>query len=102
MSRLVLVAQATREAPPAPIRETCIAPTWLPVCCVCGLIRDETDSSPDRKRWVTQQTYRQTHGVNPAEVPLTHTYCLTCFTKARETVTQYFREKGDTQGGRGS
>jgi hypothetical protein len=76
------------------MRETFIAPTLLPVCCVCGLIRDETGSSPDRERWVTPRTYRETHGVNPADVPLTHTYCLKCFTKAQVTVTQYFREIG--------
>ena len=94
MPLVALVAQTTREAPPAPMRETFIAPTLLPVCCVCALIRDETGSSSDRERWVTQRTYRQTHGVNPADFPLTHTYCLKCFTKAQETVTQYFREIG--------
>ena len=89
-----LFAQTTRKAPSAPMRETFIAPTILPVCCVCGLIRDETGSSPDRERWVTPRTYRTTHGVNPAEFPLTHTYCPTCFTKAQETTRQYFREIG--------
>jgi hypothetical protein len=87
-----LVAPTTRTAPSAPMRETFIAPTLLPVCCVCGLIRDETGSSPDRERWVTQRMYRKTHGVNPADFPLTHTYCLKCFTKVQDTVTQYFRE----------
>ena len=55
-----LVAQTTREAFSPPMRETFIAPTLLPICCVCGLIRNETGSSPDRERWVTPQTYRQT------------------------------------------
>ena len=89
-----LFAQTTREAPSAPMRETFIAPKMLPVCCVCRLIRDETGSSPDRERWVTPRTYRTTHGINPADCPLTHTYCLTCFTKAQETTRQYFREIG--------
>ena len=40
-----VVAQTTREAPSALMRETFIAPKMLPVCCVCELIRDETASS---------------------------------------------------------
>ena len=94
MSVVELVAQTTREVPSALRREAFIAPTLLPVCCVCGLIRDETRSSPHRERWVTPRTYRQTHGVNPDDFPLTHTYCLKCFTKTQETVKQYFREIG--------
>ena len=92
MSLEKLFAQTTREASSAPKIETFIAPTLLPVCCVCGLIRDGTGFSPGLDRWVTQRTYRETHGVNPTE--LTHTYCPECFTKVRETVTQYFRQIG--------
>jgi hypothetical protein len=89
-----LSAPTTREASSALMRQAFIAPMLLPVCCVCGLIRDETGSSPDRERWVTPRTYRTTHGVNPADFPLTHTYCLKCFTKAQETTRQYFRDIG--------
>ena len=84
-----LIAQTTREALSPPMRETCLAPTLLPVCRVSGLIRDETGSSPDRERWVTPQTYRQTHGVHPVELALTHTYCLTYFTKVLGRVRQH-------------
>ena len=94
MALETLCAQTTCEAPSALMREPYSAPTLLPVCCVCKRIRDETGSSPDRERWVTQRAYRTTYGVNPAELPLTHTYCSTCFTKAQETVRQYFREIG--------
>ena len=94
MTLETLVAQITRKAPSAPMRETFIAPKMLPVCCVCGLIRDETGSSPDRERWVTPRTYRMAHGVNPTEIALTHTYCPTCFRKTQATVMQYFREIG--------
>ena len=86
--------QTTREAPSAPMRETFIAPTLLPVCCVCGLIRDETGYRPHHERWVAQRTYRKTHGMNPTKLALTHTYCPTCFTKVQGTVRQYFREIG--------
>ena len=66
-----LFAQITLEAPSASKREMVL----LPVCCVCRLIRDETRSSPHRAHWVTKRMYRKTHGVNPADFPLTHTYC---------------------------
>jgi hypothetical protein len=83
MSYEELSPQTTREAPSAPkrIRETFIAPTLLPVCCGCRLIRDDTRFSPGRELWVSQQTYRENHGVNPTELALTHTYCPKCFTK---------------------
>jgi hypothetical protein len=86
------VAQTTREAPSAPMREAFIAPKMLPVCCVCSLIRDESRSSLHRERWVTPRTYRTTHGVNPVELPLTHTYCPECFTQFMGTVSQYLRK----------
>jgi hypothetical protein len=89
-----LFGRTTRKAPSAPMRETFIALTLLPVCCVCGLIRDGTGFSPGLDRWVAQRTYRETHGVNPTELALTHTYCPTCFTKVQETMRQYFREIG--------
>ena len=94
MSLQKTIMQTTREAFSAPMRETFIAPTLLPVCCVCKLVRDETRFSPGREHWVTQRTYRKTHGVNPASFPLTHTYCPTCFTKVQKTVRQHSREIG--------
>lgn len=77
-----LIAQTTREAPSAPMRETFIKkPKMLPICCVCELIRDETGFPPDRERWVTSRTYRITHGVNPTEIAHTHTYLSWVFQK---------------------
>jgi hypothetical protein len=87
-----LVAQTTREAPNAPMRESVIAPTLLHVCCLCSKVRDETGSSSDHEHWVTPRTYRQTHGVKLANFPLTHTFCPPCFTKFMETLSQYHRE----------
>jgi hypothetical protein len=91
-----LVAQTTREAPNAPMREPVIAPTLLPVCCLCSKIREETGLSPDREHWVTPRTYRQTHGVQLANFPLTHTFCPPCFTKFMDTLRQYRREIGSS------
>ncbi len=97
MSLEALVAQITREAPSASMRERFVAPTLLPVCCICGLIRDETGSPSGLMCWVTQGAYRKTHGVNPADFPLTHTYCPECFTKIKNTVRQYFRTIGTSR-----
>lgn len=82
------------EAIPPPIGETFITPKLLPVCCICGLVRDETGFSTDPQPWVTQRTYRETHAVNPADVPLTHTYCPECLAKIQNVVRQYFPEIG--------
>ena len=84
-----LSVQTTREAPPALMRETFIAPTMLPVYCVCRLIREETESSPDRERSGTPRTYRTAHGVNPAELALTRTSRPTYFTKVLGRVRPY-------------
>lgn len=92
MSSLMSAAQTTPPAPPALRSATLIAPRLLPVCCVCGLIRDETRSSLHHERWVSPWTYRQTHGAHSTQLALTHTYCPECFTKAQETMQQYFRE----------
>ena len=89
-----LFTQITRKAPSVPRRDTYIAPTLLPACCVCGFVQDEAGATPGLERWISQRTYRETHGVNPTELALTHTYCPECFTKVRETVTQYFRQIG--------
>lgn len=88
------VVQRTRKAPSAPLRATGIAPTLLHVCCICGHIREETGAFADREHWVTQRTYRQTHGVKLANFPLTHTYCPKCYTKFMSTLRQYVRERG--------
>jgi hypothetical protein len=87
-----LVAQTTREAPSSPMRKAVIAPKMLLVCCVCGLIRDETGYFLNRERWVTSRTYRTTHGVNLDDFPLTHTYCPACFTRIMGRVRQYPRK----------
>ena len=92
MARGNLFAQTTREAPSAPMGETVIAPTLLPVCCVCRLVRDKTVYSPDRERWVTPRTYRKTHGANPDDFSLTHTYCPKCFAQIMGTVSRYLRK----------
>lgn len=94
MSQIETIMQTTRETFSALMRETFIPPTLLPVCCICGLIRDDTRLSPDRELWVTQRTYHKTHGVNPAELALTHSYCPNCLTKVQDSTQQDFRDIG--------
>jgi hypothetical protein len=71
MAMKEIAMQRIREAPSAPGRDTFIPPTFLPICCACGLIRDDTRFSPGRELWITQQTYRT---VNPSDLALSHTY----------------------------
>jgi hypothetical protein len=75
-------AQITHDARSASRKDTPL----LPVCCLCKLIRDEIGASPDRERWISQRTYRKTHGINPANCLQTHTYCPGCFTQVMETI----------------
>ena len=51
----------------------------LPICCVCGLIKEETGSVTES--WVTKQVFRQTHGIDHSSYRLTHTYCPGCYTQ---------------------
>ncbi len=92
MANETLFAQITHETPSASRRETPL----LPVCCICGFIRDEIKAAPDSERWVTQRTFRNTHDVDPAGCLLTHTYCPECFVQFMGTVSQHFREIGTT------
>lgn len=77
-------AQITHEAPSASKSNESL----LHVCCICGLLRDETGPSLDQERWVTPRTYRKIHGVHPTDCLLTHTYCPACFTQVMEIVCE--------------
>jgi hypothetical protein len=52
----------------------------VPICCVCGLIREDTGASKSES-WVTKRIFRQTHGIDASAYRLTHTYCPTCYTQ---------------------
>ena len=51
----------------------------IPICCVCGLIREEREPSKVES-WVTKGVFKLTHGSDPSAHRLTHTYCPTCYT----------------------
>lgn len=61
-------------------------PALIPICSLCGLIRDAGGVTRDRERWVTKRTYVEAHGMDLAECHLTHTYCPDCFTDFMERV----------------
>ena len=94
MSRDALSMQYVPQARSASMSNLCLAPQLLPVCCICGFVRDETESRPQHGRWVTPRTYHKMHGKHPSEFALTHTYCPTCVIKIRKTVPQHLREIG--------
>lgn len=63
--------------------------TVLHVCCVCGLVLDDTGPSLDQEQWVTQRTLWMTYGVNPSDCLLTHTYCPVCFTQVMDRIREW-------------
>jgi hypothetical protein len=69
------IAKCTKES-----MATTTQATILPICCVCGLIREE--SRPlHQESWVTKQVFRQNNGRDHSDYRLTHTYCPTCYTQ---------------------
>ena len=65
----------------------------VPVCCVCGLIRDEPGSLPSHMSWVTLGSYRKAHKIESTELLFTHTYCPDCLVQVQERVREHFRSK---------
>ena len=65
----------------------------LPLCCVCGLIRDDRDSGSEHPTWVTLRAYRDTHDIPPSVPLFTHTYCPECFANARDTARRHLRNE---------
>ncbi len=53
--------------------------TFIPVCCVCGLAREEGDlSGTSTESWSEFEEYLTRHGLHGAEYRLTHAYCPVC------------------------
>ncbi len=94
MSAHELSVSTIRDAHSAPGEQPPATVPLLSVCCLCGLVRDKTGPPSDGGQWVTQQIYRQTHGVSPTDFPLTHTYCPECFVKAQDRVRTFLLEIG--------
>lgn len=97
MSREELSMENLPRTPSASMSNFYIAPQLLPVCCICGLVRDETGCRPQHGRWIAPRAYQKIHGGNLADFSLTHTYCPKCLGKVQKTVQQYLREGGTPQ-----
>lgn len=65
----------------------------LPVCCVCGLVRDEVDLHAHRTLWITPKSYRKAHHIQVIDLLLTHTYCPACLRKARIGIKQFLKKQ---------
>ena len=93
-----IVTEPVLQMSPTSHSEASRATRLLPVCCVCGLIRDETGSLPGRRSWVSWRLYRSTHNIRSTELLFTHGYCPTCFLQAQGSMRAFFkeqRERGD-------
>lgn len=54
----------------------------LPICCVCGLIRDDTGVEPGKGEWMKVDKF--VHQKTDAQV--SHSYCPKCHKKAMEDI----------------
>ena len=70
-----------------------MAPLLLPVCCICGLIRDKTASLSSRMSWVTRRSHRRAHNVHSTDLLFTHSYCPDCLLQAQTRMREFFREQ---------
>lgn len=53
--------------------------TFIPVCCVCGLAREDGDPSGDNiESWTEFDEYLTRHGLHETAYRLTHAYCPIC------------------------
>jgi hypothetical protein len=93
MSSEEVVTQPVLQTIPSLRPAAYMAPLLLPVCCVCGLIRDETASLPSRMSWVTPGSYRRTHNVHSTDLLFTYSYCPDSILQAQTRMREFFREQ---------
>src|SRR5688500_14460060 len=54
---------------------------FIPICCVCGLVRDDHRRLSNRSRqesWGNLGSYLDRYGLRDSPYKLTHTYCPEC------------------------
>jgi len=93
MSSDETVTEPVLQTSPSSRPEAYMAPRLLPVCCVCGLIRDETGPLPSHISWVTPGSYRKTHNMRSTDLLFTHSYCPECLLRAQTSMREIFREE---------
>ena len=52
----------------------------LPVCCVCGKVRDDTGAEQGKGAWESLQTFVMEH----SDTSLSHTFCPPCYQEYRQ------------------
>ncbi|MCH7985910.1 MAG: PAS domain S-box protein [Acidobacteria bacterium] len=52
----------------------------LPVCCVCGKVRDDTGTEQGKGAWQSLQTFVMEH----SDTSLSHTFCPPCYQEYRQ------------------
>jgi len=93
MSSEKIVTQPVPQTSLSSRSEAFMAPSLLPVYCVCGLIRDEMGSLPNHISWVTPGSYRTTHPMHSTDLLFTHSYCPECLLQAQISMREIFREE---------
>lgn len=63
------------------------SPRLLPVCCVCGFVRDDTHQD-DQERWLPPTTLRSAVLLSSIALVFTHTYCPDCLEAVRNGMRQ--------------
>ncbi len=71
MDRETPFAQMIHDGRSAPKRER----LFVPICCLCGLVRDESGHSVHGEHWVTRRAFLKTHSVKPGRLPA-HSHLL--------------------------
>jgi hypothetical protein len=74
---------------------------FIPICCVCGLVRDEAGEtgSGDDERWSDLGSYLDRHGLRGSDYRLTHTYCPVCVHRYASIGKSYEEESLSTRPG---
>ncbi len=55
-----------------------INPRFIPICCGCNNVRDDSEHEGGASEWGTLDSYLAMHHLSSGDYRLTHTYCPSC------------------------
>ena len=58
--------------------EAMTTPRFIPICCGCNNVRDDSRRDEIDAEWGTLDAYLETHHLTSGDYRLTHTYCPSC------------------------
>lgn len=58
--------------------EAMTTPRFIPICCGCNNVRDDSRRDERDPGWGTLDAYLTTHHLTSGDYRLTHTYCPSC------------------------